>query len=153
MRKVLIALVVVLVGLIVISILSERPDATARAKMSEVRLYMSTAQGALAERCDTGTLTAGMTHATLGFPDPYKPGPLVQRVTVRVDSPKRLLVTATLADIYSEFPPFWKSLAIPSGTSLVLEGSCEDRMVKWRLGETTIPPKYLPASLQRGSLP
>ena len=145
--RIILVAVFVLIGLTVLAFLvfPARPDATTQAKIAEVFIYLSTAQGELSKRCDQGTLTVGMTHKSLGFPDPYKPGRFVQDVTVYVDGPKRLVVTATLTDIHLDML-FWQKLTIPAGARIVLIGQCEGGRIVWGLHETGVPSNFLPAS-------
>ena len=137
--------VLVPIGLFVLAFLifPAHSDATAQAKIAEVLLYLSAARQELSEGCRQGSLVAGMTHKSLGFPDPYKPGRFIKEVTVHVDRPQRLVITATLMDIYSEIF-IWRRLAIPAGARIVEVGQCEGGQVVWRFDETSVPSNYLP---------
>lgn len=146
-RTIVIVAVCVIIAVPVLALLlvTSAPDATPKAKIAEVFLYMSTARTELAERCSQGVLSGGMTHKSLGFPDPYKPGPHVKYITVQIENPERYLVSASLEDIYLDMR-FWKTLVIPAGARIVLQGTCAGKVVKWVLHETTtVPNKYLPA--------
>jgi hypothetical protein len=162
LRKLLLFLFgLVLVGLVILIMLPT--PVTARSKVMEVILAITEARQAIAERCREGTLTPGMNHVSLGFPEHYKPTiesyvageqvdyelDFIRQVTVNVESPQRVLITATLEDIYDEYPPFRKDLKIPAGGVLAITCSCEDGQLKFDYGqETTIPEEYLLDSLR-----
>jgi hypothetical protein len=144
-RKIVIAAGCCIIGACVVAVLlfPPAPDATATAKISEVFLYMVPVRSELAERCSQGTLSRGMTHTSLGFPDPYNPGPLVKYVTVQVANPERVFISASLEDIYFDLL-VWKTLRIPAGARIVLQGTCDKKVLAWTLQETTVPNRYLP---------
>ena len=136
---------------------------TARSKVMEVMLAITEARQAVADRCREGALTPGMNHVSLGFPEHYKPTRVsyvageqvdyefdfIRQVTINVETPQRVLITATLEDIYEELLPFRKDLKIPAGGVLAITCSCEDGQLKFDYGqETTIPEEYLLDSLR-----
>ena len=124
-------------------------DATASAKISEAILESHEAISKIVDECEAGTLVAGMTHESLGLPDPYPPGRYTQKLVARVDDPQRARVTSTLGDIYSDFSVIWSTLAIPAGAILEIEVQCNDGVPFRALGKgTTVPEMYLPSSLR-----
>jgi hypothetical protein len=126
-------------------------DSTARAKISEVLLESSSVTTKLIDHCEAGTLVAGMSHESLGLPDPYKPGRYTQKLVVNVDSPQRARVTRTLEDIHSDFSVIWSTLAIPAGAIVETEVQCNDGVPFRAPGKgTTVPKMYLPTFLRPG---
>lgn len=151
----------ILVGLVILIVLPN--PVTARSKVMEVMLAITEARQAVADRCREGALTPGMNHVSLGFPEHYKPTRVsyvageqvdyefdfIRQVTINVETPQRVLITATLEDIYEELLPFRKDLKIPAGGVLAITCSCEDGQLKFDYGqETTIPEEYLLDSLR-----
>lgn len=144
-RRIVIVALCLIIGVPVLMVLVPiYPDATPHSKIAEVFLSVSTLRTSLAERCTDGALSAGMTHESLGLPDPYKPDRFVKYVTVQVETPERFLVSAYLEDIFLDIL-FWKELRIPEGAKIVWQGSCIAKVFNWELRETTVPSKYLPA--------
>lgn len=137
----------ILIGVPVIGFLlfPPRADATASSKIAEVFLYMNGVWTALRETCDRGDPFGGVTHRALDLPDLYKPGPLVQYVTVRAENAERVVVSATLEDIYLDIL-FWRQLRVPKGAKIVWEGKCTGKVFKWSIRETTVPARYLPSA-------
>jgi len=124
-------------------------DSTARAKIAEVALESSSVVTALTDHCVAQTLVAGMSHESLGLPDPYKPGRYTRNLVVRVESPQRALVISNLEDINSDFSVLWSTLAIPAGAILEIEVQCNDGVPFRAPGKgTTVPTMYLPQSLR-----
>jgi len=147
LRNVIVAVAIfVLVLPVGAFMLSVGPDATPRAKVAEVLLYLSSTFTEMHERCTQGSLPAEVTNASLGFPDPYRPGPrFIERVTFASDESKRIRITVILEDIHLDVPPFWSQLAIPAGAELVFVGSCDGKGFDWSLHRsTTVPSRYLP---------
>ncbi len=145
-RTIIIIALCLIIGLPVLAFLlvPSHADATPQAKVSEVFLYVSSTRNELEERCTRGALYGGMTHKSLDLPDPYKPGPHVKYVTVQVENPERVLVSAYLEDIYLDIL-FWKVLHIPASAKIVWQGTCDGKEFKWGLLETTVPNRYLPS--------
>jgi hypothetical protein len=140
-----------LFGLLILAVifLPSYCDSTARAKISEVALESASVITTLTERCQAGTLVAGMSHEALGLPEVYQPGRYTQKLVVRVESPQRALIISTVKDIHNDFSVLWSTLAIPAGAILESEIQCNDGVPFLAPGKgTTIPEKYLPQSLR-----
>jgi hypothetical protein len=140
-----------LFGLLILAVifLPSYCDSTARAKISEALLESSTARNKLMDHCRAGTLVAGMSHESIGLPQPYEPGRFTQSLVVYVESPQRARITSTLRDIHSDFSVIWSSLAIPAGAVLETEFECNDGDWTFDPGKgTTVPEMYLPSSFR-----
>jgi hypothetical protein len=149
-RKLLYAGAAVLVLAALLLSLGNRGDATPQAKMSEVALLLSSLRGELHDRCAAKSLPAGATNQTLGLPSPHPLGRLVQDVQVSVAERGEFTITVTLADIHLDVLPFWRTVAIPAGSKMVLAGACDRQAgTDWALREATFPARYVPPSFRR----
>ena len=151
-RTIVIGVTSLLIGVpvLVFLLLPARPDARGRDKIAEVFAHVITLRTALAEICDLGGGFGGVPLRALGLPDPYKSGPLVQYITVRAESPERVLVSALLNDVYSDIL-FWRKLSIPKGAKIVWEGECTEKVFRWSIRETTVPARYLPREYRKST--
>lgn len=150
MRRVVSILVVVLIGGIVIAVaLPGFADYTPRASVSASLGFMAKGREALEASCSDGTFASRTKPKDIGLPE-SDPKAFVYRAELQLTASNSVRLKVVLTDIYG-YPFFglfpWK--VIEQGRILEHEFTCSaDKRLTSRFTNSTVEPKYLPASLR-----